>query len=410
MPQPPGEFAEGIGAAAVELHDRLRALDAAIGRVVTGWETAGATAAELAELDLASEHLTAILTLGDAALTTIEQADIRELVEPDPSLNEEEVYGIVRRFTDREGGGFTVAELKAHLKGLGVVLPEDSRQFTQLFANWREDILAEKTEAGERRQWVKLGPRRHVLAWVQTAAGEPSSAAPALPPPPQPVRRPAPTLPVEPEARPDRELALRLVADLPDERAKVVVDQLARELAISSHEARAVCDELIATGQLYRRRVQGSLHYTLEEPTPVRRRPERPRPVDTETTGRPSEAQVQAAQLVLRLMSGRGAHVTKALTPQEVVRLAGERVEHHGLNVTLVKSVASYLQSLGLVERVQARQGTKRARAKRLEVMKLRIKDQAVMNALKSSASRAAVLGLVERGEPFIAESPEGKA
>lgn len=105
------------------------------------------------------EAANAIGRVGRIATQFVTEVHSKEFdaFEPEPDIDEEEIFNIVRRYVNKlDSAPFSIAESRAYLRNLGVELPENAREFGNLFENWREDIAAIKEQQGEKVRWVEF--------------------------------------------------------------------------------------------------------------------------------------------------------------------------------------------------------------------------------------------------------------
>ena len=305
---------------AVELHNRLRDFQPALERRLGELGVTGATQDERLGLGVMREHLQAVSAMAQAAIVAISEADIPHRDNPEEILASAQVRNIVRDFANQRGGGFTARDLKEYLSELGIELPKDHRAFQRYFAGWQDQIVAERASAGEKRCWVKLNPRTYALAWLgsppvapppesvsKIALATPSSTAPQPALPPKHAPPPAPPrlrLTVEDAG----EVALRLVAESPDDHGGVLVNRLAEQAGNKDDISSAwlVFNQLVDGGKIREEKVGETVFF---------------RPVSPASPEGDSEtAEDPAATAALRLVHEASEEPAKIL----IGRLVGE--------------------------------------------------------------------------------------
>lgn len=419
-------------AEAGDVHNRLQSLEPALRERLGELAVTGATPAEKLSLRETRAHLSGIEQLARAAIVAIDETDIQLRESPEETLAGDAAYAAVTEFVDQAGGGFTLPQLKEHLRGLGYELPKDSKVFSRQFTDWQQRILEDKTNpAGEdvrpeRRRWIKLNPRTYVLAWLEApaaqAAPKPSpkppsaqlsspplrtastladlpeplteaQAPPEAPPAPEPPRALRLVQPTQaPTEDPAAKTALRIVQEASGEPAKVLIGQLIKEMNLPAPGARHVFEALVKAGQIHRYSAEGKVRYGAE-PREPQVRPSAAPAVESRSTPPVDTYTLLAAEGVLKVLAGRGVPFGKAFTPQEISRLigGGGDPDLEDFSPDVVKAAASYLWSLGFVTRVETR-----------GQLKLQLADRSIMTGMKSPQRRADIVTLLTAGLKYV--------
>lgn len=340
-----GEPPKDLSAEVTALAGKLGLVHAEISERIETLQSTGATPEDKQQLIQVSDQLNALgrKALEGAELINTADIPLQKVEAERPEIDEERAYSLVKEFIDSRSGGlqFKTIEIRYYLEERGIRI--DSGKFSRWFKNWRDEILEEYLERGEKVVWWNNGEngakRIYALALLNTVTEKPAEpAVEAI----TYVWKPKSEQIVEITDE-HRRVALQFVtAAKPGDRAKLIVEQLAERFGISLQNARRICEESVAAGTIYSQRTEGSLFYSaqpfMDRPTAKTAKKEK-RPQFTDEDARLTDRLMQV------LDAQRGAKHS-GLLPRELVALMDE----DGMTEAVVKRLARLLSEEGKAE------------------------------------------------------------
>jgi hypothetical protein len=322
------------------------------------YASTGATEQDVAELDQLAERLR---NVGATVLNVADAIETIELPLP-PSLevvNEEQAYELVRNFMMRRSTGivFTLGDIRDELQNAGLDI--QSNKLNRWFKNWMDDIKQEYIEQGERVTWwsekVSRHERQYALAVIispeqmavdaQAAVVEPTVAKPEV----RYIYRPKVYTPLEITDTHRQQFKDLLAESGPNDRAKLLVERLAKRIHGDVRDARGVFDEAIANGSLFSHRREGSLYFTTQ---PVDQG-ESARVESPKKRPRFTELDALVADRLMNVLDSHSSAQSKGLLMREIANL----LDGPDLDEARLPWLVRQLENVGMAERYVSRQG-----------------------------------------------------
>jgi hypothetical protein len=207
MTEGTGEEPVDIPAETAAIEERLEMIQSALSQHMGELVETGATKAERDEVIGIRRMLGEISVESRKLAETIEPDVIpqREIVvEPDPTITEDEKFEIALRFVERQlGVPFTLSDLEMRLRRNGVILPEKARPRRELLEDYLDEIMAILNEGDE--EFTRVDQRRRGKESLIAVAKVGAPAIPAVEPQLEMIAAENPAVPTKPAPQQNKE-------------------------------------------------------------------------------------------------------------------------------------------------------------------------------------------------------------